>query len=269
MQNEQVRQGSQPSRRSWLYLFMVAIGTTMGVAGTLIGVAVMGKPSEAVAQEKKALKLDEGLIALDTDDGQRLLDESKAKQSYVPLSMYFTTQDNLAYCGAASACMVLNATGIERPVSPEHKPFRLFTQTNLFNPKVCEVIAPEKVRKGGMPLKTLGEVLACYPVKVEAVHASETDLPTFRKSAIEVLKSRDSYLVVNYLRKSIKQESGGHISPIAAYHEGEDRFLIMDVSRYKYPPVWVKAEGLWEAMKAVDSDSDKSRGYVIVRHAEK
>ena len=120
-----------------------------------------------------------------------------------------------------------------------------------------------------MPLKTLGEVFACYPVKVETVYASETDLPTFRKSAINVLENRDSYLVVNYLRKVIKQESGGHISPVAAYHEKEDRFLIMDVSRYKYPPVWVKAEALWQAMKEVDSDSTKSRGYVIVRRAEK
>lgn len=258
MQGEQMCVRIRPSRSPWRCLFPV-----------LIGVAVMNQPSGAGAQDVKRLKLDEALIAVDTDYGQLLLEGSNTKQSYFPLSMYFTTQDNLGYCGVASSCMVLNAIEIERPVSPEHEPFRLFTQTNLFNPKVSEIIIPEKVRKCGMPLKTLGRILACYPVKVEVVQSSETDLPAFRKAAIDVLKSRDSYLVVNYLRKAIKQETGGHISPIAAYHEGEDRFLILDVSRYKYPPVWVKAEALWEAMKAVDYDSGKSRGYVIIRRAER
>ena len=46
---------------------------------------------------------------------------------------------------------------------------------------------------------------------------------------------------MNYLRKAIGQERGGHISPLAAYDAKSDRFLILDVARYKYPPVWVKA----------------------------
>ena len=82
------------------------------------------------------------------------------------------------------------------------------------------------------------------------------------------LRDRKSFLAVNYLRKVISQNSGGHISPVAAYHEGEDRFLILDVSRYKYPPVWVKAAALWDAMAAVDQGSKQSRGYLTVRVAE-
>ncbi|MGB6297273.1 MAG: phytochelatin synthase family protein, partial [Rivularia sp. (in: cyanobacteria)] len=56
----------------------------------------------------------------------------------------------------------------------------------------------------------------------------------------------------------------GHISPLAAYNKETDRFLILDVSRYKYPPVWVKAEDLWKAMNTKDSVSDKTRGFVLV-----
>jgi len=59
-------------------------------------------------------------------------------------------------------------------------------------------------------------------------------------------------------------ERGGHISPIAAYNEESDRLLILDVSRYKYPPVWVKTEELWQAMATVDSVSGKTRGFVLV-----
>jgi len=61
------------------------------------------------------------------------------------------------------------------------------------------------------------------------------------------------------------QETGGHISPLAAYDEDTDRFLILDVARYKYPPVWVTAADLYGAMNTKDSDNDdKMRGYVLI-----
>lgn len=61
------------------------------------------------------------------------------------------------------------------------------------------------------------------------------------------------------------QQKGGHISPLAAYDRETDRFMILDVARYKYPPVWVKTEDLFAAMNTPDSDNDnRSRGYVLV-----
>ncbi len=64
------------------------------------------------------------------------------------------------------------------------------------------------------------------------------------------------------------QERGGHISPLAAYHEETDRFLILDVARYKYPPVWVEAATLWEAMNTMDTTAGKTRGFVTVQLPE-
>jgi hypothetical protein len=49
------------------------------------------------------------------------------------------------------------------------------------------------------------------------------------------------------------QETGGHISPLAAYDSKSDRFLILDVARYKYPPVWVSASDLFVAMNTTDT----------------
>jgi len=75
-------------------------------------------------------------------------------------------------------------------------------------------------------------------------------------------------VIVNYLRKAIGQERGGHISPLAAYDAKADRFLILDVARYKYPPVWVKTSEIFDAMNTTDSDNDnKTRGYVLVSGA--
>ena len=86
----------------------------------------------------------------------------------------------------------------------------------------------------------------------------------FRQLIADNLKQSNNFVIVNYLRKAIKQESGGHISPIAAYDKATDRFLLLDVSRYKYPPVWVKAEELWQAIDTVDFDGGKTRGFVLV-----
>ncbi|MDF2867348.1 MAG: glutathione gamma-glutamylcysteinyltransferase, partial [Gammaproteobacteria bacterium] len=44
-----------------------------------------------------------------------------------------------------------------------------------------------------------------------------------------------------------------------------DRFLLMDVARFKYPPVWVKTVNLWNSMKTLDKDAGKMRGFVIIQ----
>jgi Phytochelatin synthase len=52
---------------------------------------------------------------------------------------------------------------------------------------------------------------------------------------------------------------------LAAYDTKSDRFLILDVARYKYPPVWVKASELFDAMNTADADNEeKTRGFVLI-----
>ena len=90
----------------------------------------------------------------------------------------------------------------------------------------------------------------------------------FRAVAQNYLSQEDHFVIVNYLRKSIGQEKGGHISPLAAYDVETDRFLILDVSRYKYPPVWVTAPELFAAMNTTDADNqNRTRGFVLVQKA--
>jgi hypothetical protein len=47
------------------------------------------------------------------------------------------------------------------------------------------------------------------------------------------------------LRKAIGQQIGGRNSPLAAHEAKADRFLILDVARYEYPPVWVKTTDIF------------------------
>ena len=82
-----------------------------------------------------------------------------------------------------------------------------------------------------------------------------------------MLKSPNQRVIVDFNRQTLHQQGSGHCAPLAAYHSGEDRFLLMDVARYKLPPCWVKAEVLYNALTATDSVSQKSRGFLIIgRH---
>jgi hypothetical protein len=211
-------------------------------------------------------------IYLDSTEGLRRLEESQARQSFVPLIMYFVTQDTQTFCGVASATMVLNALvpKDERPSVPEWKPYRLFAQSVFFTDEV-EKIAPRKdVLERGMTLAQLGAVLGTSPVKVEVFHASEdNNEDIFRKAAKEVLSNQESYLISNFLRTAVGQVGAGHFSPIAAYHEKTDSFLVYDVARYKYPPSWVRTKDLWSAMNTIDGDSKKTRGYIVVRRSRR
>ncbi len=227
----------------------------------LLGVGLV--PSQLLAQT--SLPLSENLINFNSSQGEIFLVESQARQDYIPLSLQFETQDNLAFCGVASIVMVLNALSIPAPTATEWVRYNRFTQDNFFdNPNTENVISKETVSRQGMTLQELGGLLKSYPLDVEVYHGGEVSLEEFRQRIVNNLQQENNFVLVNYLRSSIGQQRGGHISPIAAYHEDSDRFLILDVSRYKYPPVWVKAEELWNATNTVDSTSEKTRGFVLI-----
>lgn len=175
----------------------------------------------------------------------------------------FTTQKNVTYCGIASAVMVLNARGIPAPLDPEHPPFRYFTQDNIFNEKVLTLIKPEQVDKTGISLLTLSQVLERFDLKVRAVFADQLSEEQFKKQLIQALANQDS-VIVNFLRTALHQDGGGHHSPIAAYDAVSDRFLILDVARYKYDSYWVKSHDLWLAVNT--KDGARYRGFIVVKH---
>ena len=212
----------------------------------------------------QTLPIPSNLITLNSIEGEQLLLESKTREDYWPLSLQFVSQKNGAYCGVASSVMVLNALAIPAPSVPELGPYKTFTQENFFNEQNQKFLPAEVVSRQGMTLDQLGKLLEAYPVKTEIYHGKKSSLEEFRKIAANILREPNNFVLVNYLRKTIGQETGGHISPLAAYSEKTDRFLILDVSRYKYPPVWVKTLELWNSMNTLDTGSGQTRGFVVV-----
>ena len=221
------------------------------------------EPTHAYTQSQKEREPQQP-IYLDSAEGFRRLDESD-RRSFVTLGMYFLSQDTQTFCGVASGTMVLNALvpKNERPPVSEWNPYHLFAQSVFFTPAV-EKIAPRKdVLSNGMTLQQLGEALSTFPVRVAVSHGSDKCEKDFRKDAMGAL-SGVGCLIVNFLRTSVGQDGGGHFSPIVAYHDKSDSFLMYDVARYKYPPCWLNTTDLWNAMKTIDSASGKTRGYLLL-----
>jgi Phytochelatin synthase len=228
----------------------------------LVAVFSLVVASMATAQ---TLPLPPSLISLDSEAGTQLLLDSPARRAYWPLSLHFLTQKNQAYCGVASSVMVLNALGVKAPPAPGFEPFATFTQDNLLNERTELILPQQTLLRQGMTLTQLGLILESHGARVTVRHADDDGLDAFRSAASRQLATPGGHVIVNYLRRAIGQETGGHISPLAAYEARSDRFLILDVSRYKYPPVWVGAAELHAAMNTVDRDNDgRRRGYVLV-----
>ena len=148
---------------------------------------------------------------------------------------------------------------------PEYDPYRTFTQDNVLTPATESVLPVDTIKKMGITLDQLGGMLSTYPLTVNVRHAADSSADAFRKEASAALNTPGNFVIINYLRKAIGQEKGGHISPLAAYDADDDRFLILDVARYKYPPVWVKTADLYGAMNTQDSDNNnQTRGYLLI-----
>jgi hypothetical protein len=151
------------------------------------------------------------------------------------------------------------------PAAPEFAPYRIFTQENLLDERVDAILNKEAFLKNGLTLDQIGALLALQPVKVQIRHAGESTLDKFRAEAREHLERENHFVIVNYLRDVIGQERGGHHSPLGAYDIETDRFLLLDVARYKYPPIWISASTLFDAMNTADADNEnKTRGYVLI-----
>ncbi|MCP5469417.1 MAG: hypothetical protein H7A36_02810 [Chlamydiales bacterium] len=51
---------------------------------------------------------------------------------------------------------------------------------------------------------------------------------------------------------------------MAAYDQESDSVLMLDISRYKYGPFWVKMDDLYASMQPHDRATDRPHGYLVV-----
>lgn len=206
-----------------------------------------------------------GLVSLDDGAGAALMFSSTARASFLPLAAQFVTQSRPTYCGMASLAMVLNALAVPAPPVPEYGERPRFTQDNVLGAVPPTVTTPSAVARGGMSLYQIAGVLRAYGLDAKPFLASEADADRFRALARRFVAREGHHVIVNYSRAALAQDGRGHISPLAAYHAEDDRFLVLDVARHRYPPVWVSTDRLHAAMAERAAGGQRSRGWVLVR----
>lgn len=230
---------------------------------SLLLAAGLTLPLTAAADDSPPIPSD--LFELTHPVGQQRLIESDYRQAYWSLSIYFETQRNQAYCSVASSVIALNALGVPRPHTSQYPDYAFFTQSSFFS-KIDPALAdPEKVAVTGMTLQQLAQVLSTFAVKVESRYASDMSIDAFRTLLKDNLRYSDRVVLLNFDRKPLNEIGGGHWSPLAAYHAASDSALVMDVARYKYPPLWVSVKELYAGALSVDAESGRSRGILVVR----
>ena len=203
------------------------------------------------------------LIPFRSEKGRKMLMEFMGTSSsdiYLSLSEQFLTQSSPPSCGVATLAMVLNSLHID-PGRVWRKPWRWFTEDMLIS---CFPLEKSE-QTIGLTMEHFGLIAECNGAVAQTFYGSDISLEDFRKSIKSVFSgSLNRRLVVAFDRSLLGQTGTGHYSPIGAYHETSDAILILDVARFKYPPYWVSLDTMWRAMRTVDPESGRSRGYFIM-----
>ncbi|MBI5429772.1 MAG: phytochelatin synthase family protein [Nitrosomonadales bacterium] len=204
------------------------------------------------------------VIYWDTAEGKALRARIPPDADYWQLAPTFAVQITQSYCSVASAVTVLNAMPIQKPVDPDYAPYAYFTQRNFFTPDVAKIISPQTVLAIGMTREEMAATLSRHHVAATSIAGDTFDDHNLRALLQKALADDGQFVLANYLRANLGQVGGGHWSILAAYDAPSDSVLILDVAKYKYPPVWVAIGTLRQAIATIDTTSNKARGLVIV-----
>ena len=236
----------------------------------------------------------EPLIEWNSEESSERLSRSSHKSDFFSLSNHFISQDNKIFCGPVSSAIVLNALRLGRRGDlPEDRQsiakhelawlpegfnpfFRKYTPNNVLDDRTkrrIEVLGKPIPIDGilrsdyGLQLRQLAQVLRAHGLDVQVRVVDEhADAVEITHEIAANLATGEDFVLVNYSRRSLGQEGGGHISPLGAYDKGTDSFLIMDVNPNRAPWVWVGSEDLVGAIRTFDTV--ENRGYLLIAESK-
>lgn len=239
---------------------MIAFGNAMMLAGPSVQVMTQ----EVETPRLKDLKYfnHSGAFDMLKSDGKSTADD------FYYYQQGWEAQITQSYCAIASSAAALNSLGghIVLPQDDIYIPYQWATQHDLLLNKCFQdtVFQPQD---GGYPRLYAGlgldqakQLLDCnlagqnYDVIVHHIDPLTTTEEDIREGILEALLDSRARVFVNYDRGGIGQGQfgHGHFSPIGAYNHDFDAFLIMDVAKYKHPPVWAPTSRLFGGISTLD-----------------
>ncbi len=239
------------------------------------------------------LSSNKNITQFNSDKGINLLETSKFKGDFYNLINFYQPQINPIYCTAASAITILNALNYNNIPSQKNKEifkplslgggvikYPLYNQDNFFNKdtdkikdiNIINLKIPKKIIKdkplydAGLTLTELSTILSdIYSLKVIKKHVSKSNkehFEIFKTDLKNSLNNKEKYIIANFHGKKLKLKTNGHMSPIIAYNEQNNKVLIMDVALHKQKWYWADIKKFFNSMNT--KDGNKFRGYLII-----
>ena len=229
------------------------------------------------------------LLPFASDEGLARLVRSDAKVNFPALANEFEAEYNGAFCGPASAAIVLNAVHGPSPDLPKDwsrfRPEDLryvrvaldpvlprFTQDNVIDKgaKTRAQVFGEPVSLNGRmvndpgyQVRQLDKMLRANGLVTRLVIVDDSKSEqNIRNDLVANLKHRGDYVIVAYSRRAVGQQGNGHISPLGAYDAQSDSFLVLDVNAARYGWVWMPTSTLTKGMRTFYMV--ENLGYILV-----
>ncbi len=205
--------------------------------------------------------LPDDLVAFASPAGRSLFAEALRAgglEGYFALAEQFHTQADPAFCGLGTLVVALNALGID-PGRMWKGPWRWYTEELL---DCC--VPLDTVRARGLTLDEVACLARCNGASAE-LHRAEEGRDVLASAIAAAAGGDGSVVVASYDRSALGQTGSGHFSPIGGWHAGQALALLLDVARFKYPPHWVPLDRLHAAMRGVDPETGRSRGWIVLR----
>ena len=231
-----------------------------------------------------------GLVPWGSPQSEKRLGRSEYWTDFAGLSNQFQNQMDGMSCGPVTGAIVLNALRLggkkdlpQTTFSEAYKKYlpkgydpriRRYTPENFMAGKAHQVKTlsqlygrPVKgVKDFGLQVRQLNQIFLLHGVNSQLrIVDKELSARQVKLEWTSNLKKKGDYVVINYDRSALGQKGGGHISPLGAYDEKTDSFLIMDVNSGKYPWVWVKTADLIRALRTFDTV--ENRGYLLIEES--
>ncbi len=246
----------------------------------------------ALALDNPPATASQELLPFASDEGLARLARSTAKVDFPVLANQYEEEWIGAFCGPASAAMVLNAVkgrGGDLPRDTSRlRPEDLKYMPPGFDPR--EAVVPrytqdtvivkgkktraqilgepvtlngKEVHDFGYQVRQLDEMLRAngLSTRLVIVDDSKPDVD-IRTDLIENLKHPGDYVIVNYQREAVGQHGPAHISPLGAYDAESDSFLVLDVNPSRAGWVWMPTKALIKGMRTFDTV--ENRGYILI-----
>ena len=233
------------------------------------------------------------LVDWQSSEGLKRLSQSEHKMDFPSLANQFQNQFDKLSCGPTTGAIVLNALRLNKKISlpkmsfpkkyKRHLPKILdprvarYSPESFMNPnnklkniKTSKQLYGQPINKKkdlGLQLRQLHEIFLSHGIDSKLRVANKNlSNEVIKQELINNLKTKEDYVVINYKRTELRQKGGGHISPLGAYDEKTDSFLIMDVNSTRYNWVWVKTKDLILSMRSFDTK--ENRGYLLLKESK-